>query len=73
MPLIDELRYAVQTAKDDGHTQLSDLIGEAADEIEQLRRNLNGRDDFLVNKGLWQEFVDDLPRQSRPLEASRQS
>ena len=71
MPLIDELRYAAQTAKDDDLLHLADLISEAVDEIGQLRRNLNRRDDFLVDNGLWQEFTDSLPRKSRPLEAAR--
>lgn len=31
--------------------------GDAADEIEKLKRCLNGRDDFIVSKGLWPEFV----------------
>lgn len=38
-------------------------IDEAADEIEQLRRNLNGRDDFIGAHGLWDEFVRSLPRE----------
>ena len=36
---------------------------EAADEIERLKKNLNGRDDFLVKIGQWQAFVDQLPRE----------
>lgn len=37
-------------------------IDEAADEIERLRNNLNGRDDFIGLNGLWDEFVQSLPR-----------
>ena len=35
---------------------------EAANRIENLQRNLDGRDDFLGAKGLWDEFVSSLPR-----------
>lgn len=38
-------------------------IDEAADEIERLRQNLNGRDDFLGAHGLWDKFVQSLPRE----------
>jgi len=31
-------------------------------EIARMRRNLNGRDDYIVAKGLWTEFVGTLPR-----------
>lgn len=31
-------------------------------EIQRLRALLNGRDDFIVSKGLWQEFCDQLPK-----------
>lgn len=41
------------------------LDEEAAEEIERLRANLNGRDDFIVDKGLWSEFMDTLPRPRR--------
>jgi len=30
-------------------------------EVERLQRNLDGRDTFIVGKGLWLEFVDQLP------------
>lgn len=32
-----------------------------AAEIERLQRNLDGRDAFIVAKGLWSEFVAQLP------------
>lgn len=35
---------------------------EAADRIEQLQRNLDGRDDFIGGKGLWDEFIGQLPK-----------
>ena len=37
-------------------------IIEAAEEIERLRKCLDSRDSFLVNKGLFQEYADQLPR-----------
>lgn len=39
----------------------SELMGE----IERLRRLLNSRDDFIVNKGLWSEFTDSLSREEQ--------
>lgn len=42
--------------------QLRLLLDVRNDEIERLLKNLKGRDDFLVAKGLWSEFVDQLPR-----------
>lgn len=44
--------------------RLSDgaLYGKLADRIEQLERHLNGRDFFIVEKGLWTDFVATLPR-----------
>lgn len=40
------------------------LMKGAVETIERLHRNLNSRDDFLVGKGLWLEFVDSLPKQT---------
>lgn len=37
-------------------------------EIERLRRHLDGRDAFIVAKGLWDEFVAQLPASSQQLE-----
>jgi hypothetical protein len=31
-----------------------------AAEIERLQKLLNGRDRFIVSRGLWQDFVDQL-------------
>ena len=31
--------------------------------IERYQSLLNGRDDFIVNKGLWSEFTDSLNQQ----------
>ena len=36
------------------------LINELADEIERLQRLLDGRDEFLVEKGVFGEFVEML-------------
>lgn len=30
---------------------------EAADEIEKLKKNLDGRDDFIGERGLWDDFL----------------
>ena len=38
------------------------LYGKLADRIENLERNLNGRDKFLVDNDLWAKFVDQLPK-----------
>lgn len=35
---------------------------ELRDEIVRLNRLLRGRDAFIVDRGLWQDFVDTLPR-----------
>lgn len=50
-------------------TEAIEAMREAKAEIERLQakvvrlqRNLNGRDDFLGRKGLWDEFVASLPR-----------
>lgn len=37
------------------------ILGEAADRIEQIEAQLAERDKFIVSKGLWNEFVDQLP------------
>ena len=35
----------------------------ATAEVARLEALLKGRDDFIVSKGLWQEFCDQLPKQ----------
>jgi hypothetical protein len=44
---------------------------EAADRIEQLELCLNERDDFIVKRGLWSEFVETIrgPLYQRPTES----
>ena len=37
------------------------LALEAAAEIERLRKLVSGRDDFIVEAGLWQKFTEQLP------------
>jgi hypothetical protein len=39
------------------------ILNRVAEEIERLTKLLNGRDDFIVSKGLWSEFTDSLSRQ----------
>ena len=36
------------------------LIRELIDEVERLRRLIDGRDDFIVSKGLFEEFAGQL-------------
>ncbi len=40
------------------------VLHDAIDEIEHLRFCLTSRDKFIGDSGLWQEFVNSLPRNS---------
>lgn len=40
---------------------MSNLLRMGADEIDRLEALLRGRDDFLVSKDLFQEFVETIP------------
>lgn len=40
---------------------------EAADRIERLQSLLDGRDEFIVRKGLWHDFVSTLPLKTEPI------
>lgn len=53
--VVDELRHGSEA-------ECKCFRCRAADEIERLRKNLNGRDDFIGAHGLWDEFVQSLPR-----------
>ena len=44
------------------HADAISELSEAATALEASERNLEGRDKFIVDKGLWLEFVDQLPR-----------
>lgn len=54
--IVERLRHMAKLLGYD----LPDLLGEAADEIERLRKLLDGRDDFIVSKGLWMDFTGQL-------------
>ena len=43
-------------------SSLSEIFRGAADEIERLKNLLDGRDQFIVNNGLWHEFVANLEK-----------
>lgn len=52
-------------------TFVSDMYFEAAEAIERLERNLNGRDKFIGERGLWMDFVDQLPNEPKSSPASK--
>ena len=59
MDLIERLRWRNSY----GSVQVDEaLVLKAADEIERLRKNLNSRDDFIGAHGLWDKFVQSLPK-----------
>ncbi len=59
--LVIELEYAIHN-KGLAIGEAWDLLGRAADALRSANsRLLAGRDEFIVSKGLWQEFVDGLP------------
>jgi hypothetical protein len=51
-----------QATVERSHFYVGRLVTQSIETIERLERNLGGRDEFLVKKGLWSEFVDQLPR-----------
>ena len=57
--LLETGRRAARSGPDYTNGELLDAL---CDAIERLEKNLHGRDNFIVGKGLWQEFVDSLPR-----------
>jgi uncharacterized protein YceH (UPF0502 family) len=69
----DELRAHMRRIKQmpDWHDPLADRlwreveeqsarIASLEQEVARLRKNLDGRDDFLVKRGLFEEFMDGL-------------
>jgi hypothetical protein len=46
----------------DGLCAALDAMGEVADLVTRLQRNLDGRDEYIVSKGLWTDFVAGLNR-----------
>ncbi len=64
--IVDELRNGQKPMQILGGQYMSITAGpsifeRAAAEIERLRALLNGRDDFIVDRGLWSDFVAALP------------
>lgn len=55
------LRIEAKAQKANGN-DIWKMLEEAAECIDRLSRNLNGRDDFIVNLGLWDDFVGQLPK-----------
>lgn len=47
-------------------SETRDLAAAIDKALEDSRRNLATRDDFIVNKGLWSEFTDGLNQQIMP-------
>jgi hypothetical protein len=59
--VVDRLREtAAPHADPDGISSKYAVMLEAADEIERLRKLIDGRDDFIVSKGLFEEFAGQL-------------
>lgn len=52
--------YGVMTEPDD-RIDMEAALDEAADAIERLERNMQIRDEFIVNRGLWTDFTASLP------------
>lgn len=57
------LAEATVTANGSRATFVSDMYFEAAEAIERLKRNLDRRDKFIVERGLWMDFIDQLPKE----------
>jgi hypothetical protein len=49
--------YLAQNAAESGADV---LIKDLADEVDRLRKCLDGRDDFIVSRGLFEEFAGQL-------------
>lgn len=51
-----------QATEERSHFYTGKVIQASINAIERYARNLAGRDDFIVSKGLWSEFVAQLPK-----------
>jgi len=61
--LLDDLRdLHRQATVERSHYYSGKLIKEAIETIERLELNLMSRDGFIGSKGLWNDFVAQLPR-----------
>ena len=59
--IVERLKIQIMHAEYDGSYALKQhavLLREAKAEIERLERNLHNRDDFILNEGLWDKFLD---------------
>lgn len=64
MDIVKRLRQGVDPHE--GIPETEQAMDKGADEIERLQKLLISRDEFICSKGLWQEFVNQLPREPTP-------
>ena len=50
-----------QATTERSHYYVAKCTNDAIEALTRYSRNLNSRDDFIVSKGLWSEFVSQLP------------
>lgn len=61
--LIEDMRdLRRQVTAERSYHYVGTILIKAIAEIERYDRNLKSRDDFIVSKDLWSEFVESLPR-----------
>jgi hypothetical protein len=58
MAVAHDLEAARKNARTDEDAA---AIAWAEDEIERLQELLNDREEYIVNKGLWHDFLDTIP------------
>lgn len=61
------LRYEISRVREDVARRISELEAENV----RLTNLLTGRDDFIVNQGLWGDFVATLPNTRRVREGGK--
>jgi hypothetical protein len=57
--------------RDPSQTTDLDRLNEAGEEMNRLQWLLEGRDTFIVEKGLWNEFVEWITKRTSPEYADR--
>lgn len=62
------VKRLLDIALEEPNTPKAKVIVAAADAIERLELNLESRDVFIVQQGLWPAFVDSLPPARAALE-----
>lgn len=50
-----------QATEERSHYYVGRIVAQAIDALHRYARNLDSRDDFIVSKGLWSEFTEQLP------------